>query len=268
MKTTLNTARILVASVCLMILFGHALSTRAYAQSAQSDLIAQKQALFKAVSRNETAKFAELQKAFDNLFASQKQPLAAYYAAYTLQRMAITSKGDGKETLLLDACKRLEDCLSAQGLTPAIIHEAQALLASCYGQLAGTGMMNGMKYGGKSSTLMDETLRAAPNNPRALLMSATSLYFKPAMFGGDKKKAVEQWQRAAQIFDQEAEAKKSPNPVVEPDWGHDEVYAWLGQSFVDEGNADAAKASYERALEINPEYSWVKYVLMPKLAKK
>jgi tetratricopeptide (TPR) repeat protein len=232
--------------------------------SAQTDIIAGKQMLQAGENRNNAAKLIEARTYFEKLIASSSTPpqktLALYYAGYACYRLVNTTQNDTEREAFVDAgIKHLETCVQLD----KTFADGHALLAGCYGRKAGMGMMNAMKYGSKSGETMQAALQLAPNNPRAMIMSGTSLYYRPAMFGGDKKKAVELWQRAAQILDETPATETS-----QPSWGHEEAYAWLGQAFADEGNKDAAKAAYERALEINPEYGWVKNVLMPNLAKK
>lgn len=216
-----------------------------------------------AENRNDAAKLIEAQAYFEKLAAglpADQKALALYYAGYACYRLTNAIQDATQKEALMDVgIKHLEACI---GLDKGFA-DGYALLAGLYGRKAGMGMMNSMKYGAKSSETMQAAFKLAPNNPRAMIMSGSSLYFRPAMFGGDKKKAVELWQRAAQILDGTPKAE-----TPQPNWGHEEAYAWLGQAFADEGNTDAAKASYERALEINPDYGWVKYALLPALAKK
>ena len=54
---------------------------------------------------------------------------------------------------------------------------------------------------------------------------------------------------------------------LQPGWGHSNVYAWLGKAHVDRGNLTEARQAYERALQLEPEFAWVKYDLMPALER-
>ena len=54
-----------------------------------------------------------------------------------------------------------------------------------------------------------------------------------------------------------------PADPLQPVWGHDEVYAWIGLAHLDRDERGRARAALEKALEIEPEFGWVRYVLLP-----
>ena len=81
------------------------------------------------------------------------------------------------------------------------------------------------------------------------------------MFGGDPEKGMLGFQQAADLF----AAEVVDDPLM-PDWGHAEAYAWLGQGHMANGAQEQARAAFEKALALNPDYGWVKYVLLPKVA--
>ena len=53
-----------------------------------------------------------------------------------------------------------------------------------------------------------------------------------------------------------------------PEWGYLETLAWTGQVYAKLGNVDTARFYYTKVLTIEPEYGWVKYVLLPTLDKQ
>ena len=53
-----------------------------------------------------------------------------------------------------------------------------------------------------------------------------------------------------------------------PNWGYEEAYAWLGKIYMEEKEYKKADEQFEKALQINPGCSWVKYVLKKELAEK
>jgi tetratricopeptide (TPR) repeat protein len=140
--------------------------------------------------------------------------------------------------------------------------ETPALRASVTGQLIAVGgMLAGMRLGSKADALMESAVALGPDNPRVLMLRGVSFFFKPRMFGGGSDKALQDLQRAADLF-----AKDRPVSPA-PSWGHAEVYAWLGQVYAGEKRTDDARSAYKRALEIEPEFGWVKHVLLPSLDK-
>jgi tetratricopeptide (TPR) repeat protein len=137
--------------------------------------------------------------------------------------------------------------------------ETKVVIASAYGTLAGGGMRAAMRNGPRANAAEDEAKEMAPNNPRVLLVSGISAFYKPAAFGGGKDKARAAITRAIAAFPNDRPA--APMPA----WGHAEAYAWLGQIEADAGNTAAARRAYQRALELEPEYNWVRLVLLPAL---
>ena len=137
--------------------------------------------------------------------------------------------------------------------------ETQAIIASAYGTLAGGGMTAGIRYGPRASEAEGLARELGPQNPRVLLITGISAYYKPAAFGGGKDKARTAVTQAIAAFAREEVS--APLPA----WGHAEAYAWLGQFEAAEGNRDAARRAYTRALELAPQYTWVSRALLPAL---
>lgn len=137
--------------------------------------------------------------------------------------------------------------------------ETQAIIASSYGSLAGGGITAGMRFGPRATEAEQAARALGPQNPRVLLLSGISAYYKPAAFGGGKDKARAAVTQAITAFANER--VQAPLPA----WGHAEAYAWLGRFEAAEGNRDAARRAYARALELAPQYTWVSRVLLPAL---
>jgi tetratricopeptide (TPR) repeat protein len=193
------------------------------------------------------------------LTAFPDDPLLLHYQAYAKYRQAQRELGtgtvtDAAEALFKDAIALLERSAMARPLP-----ETYALMFSSMGTLAGTGMVAGMRYGMAAGSAEEKALDLAANNPRVLLLSAISSWFKPAMWGGGEDKGYAQLQRALKAFERDA-----PAPPL-PAWGQAEAYAWLGQMEQKRGDKVAARAAYDRALQLAPNYGWVKYVLLPAL---
>ena len=70
------------------------------------------------------------------------------------------------------------------------------------------------------------------------------------------------FRRAAELF-----ALGAPADPIRPEWGHSQAWAWLGIAHRDRGETELARAAFERALEINPEFGWVRNGLLYELDK-
>lgn len=187
--------------------------------------------------------------------------LASYYVGLVDFRRipAVQERGQAALKSHLDgAIAHLEKAIA---LDPKCA-DAYALLSSCMGQKIGSDMQLAMSLGPKSMEFMQTAESMNPKNPRVVLLSAISKYHTPEMWGGGKKKGLEGFRKAAKLFPD----WKAPS-TLHPSWGHDEAYAWIGLAHLDSGEKDKAKKALEKALAINPNNSWVKYVLMPRCDK-
>jgi tetratricopeptide (TPR) repeat protein len=190
------------------------------------------------------------------------QALAEYYLGYIDYQTAV-------------AVYRMDEAQAPASLDSAVIHlekaihindnnaEAHALLASCYGMQIAFSPLSGIWRGPKSGAEMSKAKELAPENPRVALLGAIGTYNTPSMFGGGKEKGFEAMQRAAELFN-----RWKTTDSLQPDWGKEQVYAWIGMAHLNRKETILARKAFEKALEINPDYGWVKYVLLPKVASE
>jgi tetratricopeptide (TPR) repeat protein len=82
------------------------------------------------------------------------------------------------------------------------------------------------------------------------------------MFGGGADKAEAYLRKSIELF-----ANDRPEPPA-PDWGLAEAHLWLGQAYAKQNKIDSARASYERALAIEPRNDWVRFELLPSLDRR
>ncbi len=251
--------RTFIATLVFMLLAG----TFSFAQTAQNNdpLLQTKQAVQSAtLSSDVTALKAARDLALSTASSSPRKAIALYYVGHANYSLSVLPSEKANSEQHADAgIAAMEEAIK---LDPTFA-DAHALLASLYGRKASGGMAAGMKYGGKSSSAMQRATALAPNNPRVLMLQGISLYFTPAMWGGSKEKALANLQKACEL----AEGGTCANTdAALPDWGHAEVFAWKGVMFSDSEDMDNAKAAYDRALQIAPNYAWVKFVLLPKLS--
>ena len=122
--------------------------------------------------------------------------------------------------------------------------------------------MKSMLLGPRVGKAAQKAKQLAPDNPRVVLSAAISDFNTPEMFGGNKEKGLQGFQRAAELF-----AQEEPTDHIQPVWGHREAYAWLGIAYQNQGELESARAAFEKALEIDPDFGWVKDWLLPELEK-
>lgn len=192
------------------------------------------------------------------LLAFPDDGLLLHYQGASLWREAqlIGARGDDDASRVL--MERAIAVLQRSAQTRPL-PETHAIIASAYGTLAGGGMTAAMRNGPRANEAEGIARGLGPQNPRVLLLTAISAYYKPAAFGGGKEKARTALAQALAAFERER-----PAPPL-PAWGRAEAYAWLGRFAEAEGDTAAARAAYRQALAIEPEYTWVQRVLLPAL---
>ena len=103
--------------------------------------------------------------------------------------------------------------------------------------------------------LITRALKADPKSPEAWVQCAGALLFTPEMFGGDADEAVVAFKKAVQYY--EAQPEHTSN------WRYLDALAWLGQAYQKADRPEQAAEVFTKALEIEPDFGWVKYKLLP-----
>ena len=183
-----------------------------------------------------------------------------YYAALADYRIANyllardKASKDRASSHLDSAVKNLKQVIKLD----ADAAEAYALLNSVYGRQISLSPLKGMLLGPRSKGALEKAERLAPDNPRVVLAAALADFNTPRMWGGNKERAMKGFRRAAALF-----AGEKPADPLQPVWGHGEAYAWIGLAHLDRDEREPARAAFEKALEIEPEFGWVRYALLP-----
>lgn len=185
-----------------------------------------------------------------------------HYKGFALYRKSSRLMGAGGKEDEIKALLEEADAALEKSASLVKWPETPALRSAVIGQIIGIGgMMAGMRLGSKAEGLMDDAVAMGPNNPRVFMLRGVSAMYKPKMFGGGMDKAEKDLTRALELF--ASDRPTSPQPT----WGHAETYAWLGKVHAAEKRIPEARAAYAKALELNPQYAWVKQVLIPTLEK-
>lgn len=248
-----NMSRFLVplAAIALLVPAASAQPVKALLDSARQEVDL-------AVDRDDQQLLKQARSRLERVASSSpNDPWVHHYIGYTYYRegvMRLQKEGKPPRDLLDLARKSFERSIA---INP--IPESHALLSAVIGQSIGTNPLRGMTLGPKSDAEMDKAVAAGPRNPRVWLLRGIGTLHKPGAFGGGADKAEAHLKKAAELF--QADSPEGPAPR----WGHAETYAWLGQIEVRRKNPAGARAYYTKALEVDPAYGWVKFVLLPSL---
>lgn len=173
------------------------------------------------------------------------------YVGYRRSQLPDTSKKTAKK--LLNEC--IETLTALVERRPDLA-EAHALHASCYGNSTQFYMLRAAARGSASNKALKKARKFGADNPRVLLQDAQSLIYRPAMFGGDKEKGLELLQLAAETFPN----WQSPDPEA-PVWGEEETWLSIALLHQEAGRTDAARAAFDKALSLAPDYASAKAAL-------
>src|SRR4051812_38513275 len=195
------------------------------------------------------------------LVAFPNDALLLHYKGYELHREASLQEGlnhrDQIEPLLDEAKAALERSNEIKPMA-----ETHALLSSILGRQIATHPWKAMILGPQSGSAMSSALALGPDNPRVWLLRGQGAMFTPKQFGGGLENSEAYLKKAKQLF-----ATDHPTPPA-PAWGRAELYAWLGQVYQKQNRTPEAISAYNKALEIDPDLHWVKYVLLPSAQRR
>ena len=232
------------------------------AQSADSLIVSGKQMLQAGENAGDLDAMYAARATFERALADTSlSAWGHYYIALADYRIAGLLGEESKDQASEHLKVAVEHLKKATEIDPQAA-EAYALLSSAYGLQIGLSPMKSMLLGPRVGKAAQKAKQLAPDNPRVVLSAAISDFNTPKMFGGSKEKGLQGFQRAAELF-----AQEEPTNPIQPVWGHREAYAWLGIAYQDRGELEPARAAFEKALEIDPDFGWVKYVLLPELEK-
>jgi len=115
---------------------------------------------------------------------------------------------------------------------------------------------------GRSSMESNEkALNLDPEEPQAWLEKANMDYYRPAIFGGSKRKAVGSYEKAVELFE------SSPERIRE-NWVYMNCLAALGVAYENTRKYSEAGSVYRKILELEPSFKWVKEELYPRFQEK
>jgi len=114
-----------------------------------------------------------------------------------------------------------------------------------------------LALGPKSLYYLDKAYKLDSQNTLAIVSKANALFYAPKMFGGDKDEAVKFYLRSLSLMER---TNKSDN-----NWFYFSVLVTLAHAYKYMGQFEKAKQVYEKALQKEPDFLWVKKDLLPNL---
>jgi tetratricopeptide (TPR) repeat protein len=199
---------------------------------------------------------ATAQQAFDNEPKNQELQFNLALVQFGLLSSTMRYQDEEFFDAYLDAAiENLEAIKTVHGA------EVKALLASTYGLQLAYSPWKGIFLGPKSSSLMEKALKEDPSSPLIWKLYGNSKYHTPEAYGGSVDEAIRAYEKAIQLYETD-QVKKQNN------WFYIDAMAFLGQAYTRKQQSSKAVVVYEKAMETEPSFSWIKYSLLPAAKKK
>ncbi|MDD4226372.1 MAG: hypothetical protein PHU98_08290 [Mariniphaga sp.] len=182
--------------------------------------------------------------------------LINYQYGYVAWCLGNNKKAEATEILsLLD--ENLRNLKKAAGETA----DYHAYSAAAYGFKIGLNLWRAPFLGPRSMGHAEKALRADNLNIQANIELGNIWNYMPAIFGGSPQKALNYFLKALEGMEKEsAEVRKN-------NWMYLNLLTMVGQKYKELGDKDQARIYFEKAIQAEPDFIWVKKGLLPSLEK-
>ena len=201
----------------------------------------------------------QLSKEADNILSDNKSStnnkIRAIKLKYGLLYGCLSNKDQQTYDQYLDETINQLETLLKNNKETSDLYTVSAAIMSVQ---MGFSPAKGMTLGSQSGKHIDKALNLDSISAIAWRQLASSKYFTPKMFGGDINEAIKSYEHAIQLFEENNQTR---------DWVYLDALAWLGIAYEKIGDEEKAKTIYEKALKIEPGFTWIKNRLLPTLLK-
>ncbi|MCD7973349.1 MAG: tetratricopeptide repeat protein [Candidatus Azobacteroides sp.] len=185
----------------------------------------------------------------------KKLELLNYYYGYIGYLMG-NNKNDSANEYIKKGEKLIEQILVASPDNPTALSYKGALLNFKIAM----SKMKAIKLGYQSSKYINKAYKIDPDNIQVVIDKANLCYYAPKAFGGNKKEALRLFRKSIRLME--------TNNQVKDNWYYLNVLALLGMYYEEMKQDKEALQMYQKALQTEPEFKWVKNDLYPALKKK
>ena len=227
-----------------------------------AEIVAAKRALQQGLDASDSKQVLAARAQFEALRAAEPNSavLATWVATADWRAVSLLAYRDRNKKAAKKQCQAgIAMAERASQLDPQLA-DAYAIRAGLLGLSIGLGnpMVAGMTTGPKVDAAEKQARELAPADPRVALVEGIGILHKPSFVGGGADKALARLKEAIARFETETVTDSTA-----PDWGYDDAHLWAGQAAMKLEDYAAARAHFQRALEINPNNGWVRAILLP-----
>ncbi|MBA4406625.1 hypothetical protein C0389_05065 [bacterium] len=251
-----------VTRILFMLVIAMLSISPSFAQETNSDELNENlQKIQPAYFQNDVKLFMEVHSFLERLIEIEPaNDLAKYYLAYVEYRLYASKQATNNpfvEKFYEPAVKTCKELIDAGKM----IDEIKTILAALYLMRLANNPMEAMALSPQIHTLLGEAEAVNPSNPRIHIIRGIMVMNTPPMFGGSVEKGMESFNKAISLF----ESNKSEKSNL-PNWGYEESQVWLGIGYQKMNNKEKAKEIFTKVLELQPDFGWVKFRLLPSVA--
>jgi tetratricopeptide (TPR) repeat protein len=198
--------------------------------------------------------------AIDNMEQQKKNEpeylseLINYQYGYVAWCLGSNRKDEAKNYLSL-LKKNLQTLKTFSGKTA----EYHAYTAAAYGFKIGLSTWRAPFFGPKSMEHAEKAMVKNNQSFQANMEMGNIWNHMPVVFGGSDEKALKYYSAALEIMG------KKPGETRRNNWMYLNLLTLVGQMQQEMGNPEQAKKYFEQALQIEPNFVWVKEELLPSL---
>lgn len=186
----------------------------------------------------------------DDFSDEERKELISYYYGY-ISFLLETDQKDKVQDYIIKGEKHLNALLkSAPNDVTALAYKG-----SFIGFRIGTNKFKALTLGNESISYINRAYKLDSQNVQAILDKGNLLYHMPGMFGGDKKEAVRLYEKAVLRMEKHQNLKQN--------WLYLNVLTTIARHYEEEKQWQKAVLIYEKILQQEPEFSWVKDTLYP-----
>lgn len=180
--------------------------------------------------------------------------LINYQYGYVAWCLGNDKKNDAKNYLSLLE-KNMERLKNIAGETA----EYHAYTAAAFGFKIGLSLWRAPFFGPKSMDHAEKALEKNSLSFQANMEMGNIWNHMPVVFGGSDEKALTYYFKALEIIE------KKPEEIRKNNWIYLNLLTLVGQIQQEMGNPAQARKYFEQALQIEPDFVWVKEELLPSL---
>ncbi|HER09607.1 MAG TPA: hypothetical protein ENO20_11935 [Bacteroides sp.] len=169
--------------------------------------------------------------------------------------------GEGRKAearqLLEKAGKHVDILLKAGRDLPKVY----GLQGAFYGFRVGLEPLKAPFYGRKSVEANEKAIKLGPDEPQVWMEKAHIEFYKPAIFGGSKKRAVPLYEKAVRLFE-------TMPGRTEKNWIYLNSLVALAIAYEATGAIQSADRIYGKLLELEPSLVWIRDEVYPDFLEK